>query len=71
MSRILIFGPGYTASRIAAALDGWRIVAIGRDRIGDAELVRAEIAAATHILSSVPPDADAGNVASWLREHQI
>jgi len=62
MSRILIFGPGYTASRIAAALDGWRIVAIGRDRIGDAELVRAEIAAATHILSSVPPDADADPV---------
>lgn len=57
MSRLLIFGPGYTASRIGAALaaEGWRIVTIGRDRIADADLVGAEIAAATHILSSVPP----------------
>lgn len=62
MSRILIFGPGYAASRIAAALDGWRIETIGRDRIGDADHVRAQIAAATHILSSVPPEGEADPV---------
>jgi nucleoside-diphosphate-sugar epimerase len=56
VSRILIFGPGYTASRIAAALDGWHVAAIGRALFDEPEQVRAEIAAATHILSSVPPD---------------
>lgn len=61
MSRILIFGPGYTAGRIAAALEseGWRVVRVTRNEIGDAPAVIAEIAAATHILSSVPPDAAA------------
>src|SRR5688572_2023115 len=58
MSRILIFGPGYTASRIATALDGWHVTGIGRAEIGDTEMIRAEIAAATHILSSVPPEGD-------------
>lgn len=58
MSRILIFGPGYTASRIAAALTGWHVATIGRAQIDDNDLVRAEIAAATHILSSVPPGED-------------
>ena len=62
MSRILIFGPGYTASRIAAALEGWHITLIGRDRIAVDELIRVEIAAATHILSSVPPDGDSDPV---------
>jgi nucleoside-diphosphate-sugar epimerase len=62
MSRLLIFGPGYVASRIGGALaaDGWRVVSVGRDAIDDADHVRAEIAAATHILSSVPP-ADEGD----------
>nr|WP_089219774.1 NAD(P)-dependent oxidoreductase [Sphingomonas laterariae] len=56
MSRLLIFGPGYSARRIAAPLEqaGWQIISIGRDRIDSAD-VAAEIAAATHILSSVPP----------------
>ncbi len=62
MSRILIFGPGYTAGRIAAALAGWHVVSVGRDRFEDDEIIRAEIAAATHILSSVPPDGDADPV---------
>lgn len=64
MSRLLIFGPGYAARRIAAPLaaDGWRIATIGRERIDDAGHVAAEIAAATHILSSVPPAGDADPV---------
>lgn len=58
MSRILIFGPGYTARRIAAALEGWQIVPIDRTRLDDGDDVRAEIGAATHILSSVPPQGE-------------
>lgn len=64
MSRILIFGPGYTARRIAAALDGWHVTLIGRDGIGLNDRVRVEIAAATHILSSVPPEGEADPVLS-------
>lgn len=62
MSRILIFGPGYTAGRIASALEGegWHVIRITRDRIEDVPTIAAEIAAATHILSSVPP-ADGGD----------
>jgi nucleoside-diphosphate-sugar epimerase len=61
VSRLLIFGPGYTASRIAAAVerDGWRVARIGRANFDAAE---AEIAAATHILSSVPPAGNADPV---------
>jgi len=65
MTTMLIFGLGYTASRLARRLraQGWRIIATRR--AGDSEAiafddedgVRAAIAAATHILSSVPPDA--------------
>lgn len=62
MSRILIFGPGYTARRIAAALEGWHITLVGRDQIAVDELIRVEIAAATHILSSVPPEGDSDPV---------
>jgi nucleoside-diphosphate-sugar epimerase len=65
LSRILIFGLGYTAGRLAEWLrcDGWPVAGTSRDgRAGtiafdDAERVRAELAAATHVLSSVPPDA--------------
>ncbi|RVT92586.1 SDR family NAD(P)-dependent oxidoreductase [Sphingomonas crocodyli] len=58
MSSILIFGPGYTASRIAAALNarGWRVTTVGRSTIDDDAAVASAIAQATHILSSVPPD---------------
>ncbi|MGU3389209.1 NAD(P)-dependent oxidoreductase [Sphingomonas sp. M1A8_2b] len=63
MSRLLVFGLGYTASRIAERLsaDGWHVVGTTRDgrggtlRFDDTDAVTAEIAAATHILSSVPP----------------
>jgi nucleoside-diphosphate-sugar epimerase len=64
MARLLIFGPGYTASHIASALQAREFVieTIGRARIGDDAHVAAAIAAATHILSSVPPDGDADPV---------
>lgn len=63
MSRLLVFGLGYTAARIAHRLEGegWRVVGTTRDgradtlRFDDADAVTAQIAAATHILSSVPP----------------
>lgn len=55
--RLFIFGLGYTASRLKAALEpsGWRVAGIGREGFGDADRIRFELAHATHILSSVPP----------------
>jgi hypothetical protein len=56
MSRLLIFGPGYTASRIAAAAArAWTVDLVGRQAFADFSRVAALIADATHILSSVPP----------------
>jgi nucleoside-diphosphate-sugar epimerase len=56
MPSILIFGPGYTAGRLAdrLAIEGWRVIPVRRD----ADEVRAAIASVDHILSSVPPDKD-------------
>ncbi|NIJ08660.1 nucleoside-diphosphate-sugar epimerase [Sphingomonas vulcanisoli] len=50
--RLLLFGPGYTGTRIAAAFatDGAAVTTIGRN-----EDASALIGAATHILSTVPP----------------
>nr|WP_208402980.1 NAD(P)-dependent oxidoreductase [Sphingomonas japonica] len=67
---MLIFGFGYTARRIAAALRNrdWSVIGTTRDgrdgtiAFADADRVRSEIAQATHILSSVPPDGDADPV---------
>lgn len=57
--KLFVFGLGYTASRIAAALErqGWHVVGTGGGRIafGDGDRVAHEIAGATHVLSSVPP----------------
>ena len=63
--RLLIVGLGYSATRIAAlaAAQGAVVTATTRDgrggtvRFDDAAAVRAALAAATHVLSSVPPDA--------------
>lgn len=57
---MLIFGLGYTASRIAEALRarGWQVQATGRSgNLGfdDEAAVRAALAQASHVLSSVPP----------------
>ncbi len=60
---LLIFGLGYTASRIAglARAGGASVVATGRDgdlAFDDTDAMRHAIATATHILSSVPPAGD-------------
>lgn len=67
MSRLLIFGLGYTATRIAAALRsrGWQVDATGSAgnlAFGDEEAVRGALARATHVLSSVPPAEDSDPV---------
>ena len=62
MSSLLIFGLGYTARAVAAALPGWHVAGTTRDgrdgtlRFDDEAAVRPALAAATHVLSSVPPD---------------
>lgn len=60
MTHMLLFGPGYVGSRLAAALaaDGWTVTAVRRDTPTD--VVATAIGRATHILSSVPPT-DAGD----------
>ena len=60
MSRLFVFGLGYTASRIANALreGGWRVDATGSAgniAFDDEAAVRAALAQASHVLSSVPP----------------
>ena len=66
MAHMLIFGLGYTAQRIAARLRaaGWRIDATGSAGnvdFEDFERVRAALASASHVLSSVPPQRDSGD----------
>lgn len=66
MGRLLIFGRGYTAGRVAARLagEGWHVVGTTRDgrggtlRFADRDAVLAEVATATHVLSSVPPEGE-------------
>ena len=68
--RLLIFGLGYSATRIAALAEsrGAIVTATTRDgrdatlRFDDRAAVLPAIAAATHLLSSVPPDGDADPV---------
>lgn len=63
--RMFIFGLGYTAKRLADRLEGWVIEATGRHGTADfddEEAVRAALARATHVLSSVPPSDDADPV---------
>lgn len=63
MAGILIFGLGYTASRLAERLraTGWTVQGTRREADADAiafedeEAVRVALAGATHVLSSVPP----------------
>jgi nucleoside-diphosphate-sugar epimerase len=63
VSRLVIFGLGYSASRIAAAVcgRGWDVISTGSAgtiRFDDSASVRVALADATHILSSVPPSVD-------------
>ena len=63
-NHMLIFGMGYTASRLAASLiaDGWQVTGIRRNAgvgilaFDDAAAVHDALSNATHILSSIPPD---------------
>ncbi|MEC3912501.1 SDR family NAD(P)-dependent oxidoreductase [Sphingobium sp. CR2-8] len=72
MPHMLILGMGYTASRLADRLraQGWRVTGVRRSAgadilaFDDDGAVRAAIASATHILSSVPPEGDADPVLS-------
>jgi nucleoside-diphosphate-sugar epimerase len=66
MAHLLIFGLGYTATRIAADMRarGWRVDATGRSGnldFADGAAVRAAISAASHVLSSVPPERSGGD----------
>lgn len=66
MAHLLIFGLGYTAKRIKAAVEqhGWSVDATGSEGIldfDDREAVLSAIDTATHILSSVPPDRENGS----------
>ncbi len=66
---MLIFGMGYTASRLAEALrgQGWQVTGTRRMSGGDAvafddrHAVLSALDSATHILSSVPPLAEGGD----------
>ena len=66
---LLIFGMGYTASRLATRLhaEGWQVSGTRRMSGGDAiafadrASVLTMIDAATHILSSVPPSGEGGD----------
>ncbi len=65
MKQMFIFGLGYTAGRIAAALEceGWRVVSTGsRGSIPftDGAAVREALGASSHVLSSVPPARESG-----------
>lgn len=60
MRRFFIFGLGYTAARLAAALDaqGWEVISTGRSgtlSFDDDGAVRMALADADQVLSSVPP----------------
>lgn len=60
MGSLFVFGLGYSAQAIAAALraQGWRVEGTGRGgtaAFGDDDAVRAALARASHVLSSVPP----------------
>lgn len=66
MPNMLIFGLGYTTSRLADRLhsDGWHVTGTRREPVDGAiafdnsEAVSKAIAEATHIISSVPPARD-------------
>jgi nucleoside-diphosphate-sugar epimerase len=56
LSRLVLFGPGYTGERLAKAAEarGWTVVRVGREKIGTVPIFE-EVVGATHILSTVPP----------------
>lgn len=64
--RCFIFGLGYSATFIAAALEakGFEVISTGRSgtlRFDDTANIRAALADCGHVLSSVPPAGDGGD----------
>ena len=62
MAHLFIFGLGYSAKRIRVAAEAreWRVVATGSEgelAFDDDEAVRGALRRASHVLSSIPPDA--------------
>ncbi|HVR89937.1 MAG TPA: SDR family NAD(P)-dependent oxidoreductase [Novosphingobium sp.] len=60
---LFVFGLGYTASRIATALEarGWEVISTGREgtlSFDDEGNVRAALAGSSHVLSSIPPSGE-------------
>jgi nucleoside-diphosphate-sugar epimerase len=55
LSRLVLFGPGYTGEWLARAVEarGWTVARIDRAGMDQAGRV---LAAATHLLSTIPPD---------------
>jgi nucleoside-diphosphate-sugar epimerase len=67
MGHLLIFGLGYTATRIAVAIRtaGWQVRAtgsMGDIDFADRDAVLAALGEASHVLSSVPPERAGGDV---------
>lgn len=65
MSKMLIFGLGYTAKRIKVQLQelGWHVRATGRDGdidFADKKAVATALSETSHVLSSVPPSRETG-----------
>ena len=62
MYHLVLFGPGYAGSRIAAALEGrgWTVSRFGR--AADPAEVRAALGRATHIVSTVAPEGGADRI---------
>jgi len=66
MARFVLFGPGYTGSRITCALQryGWQVDAI--ERATPVHATETALAHATHVLSTVPPQDDTDPIlAAW------
>lgn len=67
--RLLVFGPGYTASRLIARLaDRAAIATVTRETFDDRTRTGFEIANATHILSTVPPGEEDPVLAAYKDE---
>jgi nucleoside-diphosphate-sugar epimerase len=66
LSRLILFGPGYVGARLAAAAEarGWTVVRVTRAEIDGAG---RDLATATHIVSTVPPDEEGDPVLSRYR----
>lgn len=66
MPNLFIFGLGYTAKHIKARAEaaGWSVAATGSDGgvdFADRDAVRARLAKADYVLSSVPPNRESGS----------